>query len=122
VEISVKANEESRVAAENAPNSLLKVELSCTLEDSRKYTYYRISNIVGGTLYADEAQQKPIIEYSIIDSSGTMTTLWFDPNLYTGTVPSFTVEQISMTGEVGGSVTMTLNLLNPQPRGQVAGV
>jgi hypothetical protein len=117
MEISVKPNEAARVAAESAPNSLLKVELTCTLEDSRTYIYYLISEIVGGTLYADEAQQKPILEGSIIDSSGTVTTLWFDPSLYTGTVPSFTVVQIGKAKEVGGTVTMTLNLLNPQPSG-----
>jgi hypothetical protein len=120
MEISVEQNEASRVAAENASDSPLRVELiSDTSENCKKYPYYRISKIVGGKLYADEAQQKPITEeYPITYVTGLVTTLWFVPNLCKGgPVSSFSVEQITMTGEVGASVTMTLNLPDPQLRG-----
>jgi hypothetical protein len=121
VEISVKPNDVARVAAENNSNSLLKVEITCTVADAVNYTYYRISNIVGGTLYQDEGRDKSITDGSIINSTGVLTTLWLAPDLYnTSVAPSFFVEQIAATREIGGSMTMTLNLLDPKPHGPSA--
>lgn len=121
MEISVERNDAARVAAENASEALLEVRIACSSDDFNTYSFYRISEIVGGALYADAMATKPIPDYSVIEITGLVTSLWLKPNpLLLGVAPSFLVQQIAADKHLGGSARMTLPLLDPQRAGPSA--